>query len=122
MSTLIDKRLKTISHSIASWEWAYFLGIALATWRFGERHRQKVDGDHFRVYKIELGRALLLSLGILVAADIVATVATKPSFTSDGILALLTLVCTFLGWNLVLEIDGHWPWQTVSKTSIPPVK
>lgn len=98
------------------------LGIALATWRFGGRHVQKVDDDNVRAYKIELGRVLLLGLEILVAADIVETVATEPSFTSVGVLALLVLVRTFLSWTLVLEIEGRWPWQPVSETSIPPAK
>lgn len=98
------------------------IGIALATFRYGVRRRQKLDVDNFRAYKIEIGRALLLGLEILVAADIVATVATEPSFTSVGVLALLVLIRTFLSWTLVLEIEGHWPWYTVPETSLPPVK
>ncbi len=98
------------------------IGIALATFRYGVRRRQKLDVDNFRAYKIEIGRALLLGLEILVAADIVATVATEPSFTYVGVLALLVLIRTFLSWTLVLEIEGHWPWYTVSETSLPPVK
>jgi hypothetical protein len=33
------------------------------------------------------------------------------SFISLGLLAGLVLVRTFLGWTLVLEIDGRWLWQ-----------
>jgi uncharacterized membrane protein len=62
-------------------------------------------------YRIRIGRTLLLGLEVLVAADIVKTVALEPTFTSLGVLAGLVLVRTFLSWTLVLEIDGRWPWR-----------
>ena len=48
---------------------------------------------------------------MLVAADIIKTIAIELTFTSLGLLAGLVLVRTFLSWTLVLEIDGRWPWQ-----------
>jgi hypothetical protein len=48
---------------------------------------------------------------VLVAADIVKTIAHELSFVSLGLLAGLVLIRTFLSWTLVLEIDGRWPWQ-----------
>jgi uncharacterized membrane protein len=62
-------------------------------------------------YRIQIGKTLLLGLEILVAADIVRTVAIAPSFESLGVLAMLVLVRTFLSWTLTLEIEGRWPWQ-----------
>lgn len=53
---------------------------------------------------------MLLGLEILVAADIVKTIAIELTFTSLGLLAGLVLVRTFLSWTLVLEIEGRWPW------------
>ncbi len=123
MSVQVSEWIEVISLGISIFGVSILvLGIALATWRFGGRHVQKVDDDNVRAYKIELGCVLLLGLEILVAADIVETVATEPSFTSVGVLALLVLVRTFLSWTLVLEIEGRWPWQPVSETSIPPAK
>ena len=58
-----------------------------------------------------LGRVLLLGLEILVAADIVRTVALEPSFQNVAVLGLLVLVRTFLSWSIVVEIEGRWPWQ-----------
>jgi len=68
-------------------------------------------GDQYREFKIRIGRSLLLGLEVLVAADIVRTVALE--FTMQSILGLgaLVLIRTFLGWALVLEVEGHWPWQ-----------
>src|SRR3954447_5573287 len=62
-------------------------------------------------YRRGIGRALLLGLEILVAADIIRTVAISPSFESVGVLALIVLVRTFLSWSLELELSGRWPWQ-----------
>jgi uncharacterized membrane protein len=62
-------------------------------------------------YKTSIGRSLLLGLEVLVAADIVKTIALDLTFTSLGLLAGLVVVRTFLSWSLFLEIEGHWPWQ-----------
>jgi len=61
--------------------------------------------------KIRIGRWLLLGLEVLVAADIVKTIAIELTFTSLGLLAGLVVVRTFLSWTLTLEIEGRWPWQ-----------
>lgn len=58
-----------------------------------------------------LGRAILLGLELLVAGDIIRTVAVSPSFTSVGVLAIIVLIRTFLSLELELEIEGRWPWQ-----------
>lgn len=65
-------------------------------------------------YKVRLGRALLLGLEVLVAADIIRTVALEPSLQNVVVLALLVVVRTFLSWSLVVEIEGRWPWQPAS--------
>jgi uncharacterized membrane protein len=54
---------------------------------------------------------LLLGLEVLVAADIVKTIAIQLTYASLGLLAGLVLVRTFLSWTLVLEIEGRWPWR-----------
>jgi uncharacterized membrane protein len=68
-------------------------------------------------YKISIGRSLLLGLEVLVAADIVKTIAIELTFASLGLLAGLVLVRTFLSWTLVLEIEGRWPWQRDSTSA-----
>ena len=65
----------------------------------------------YDAYKIRIGRSLLLGLEVLVAADIVKTIAIELTFASLGLLAGLVVVRTFLSWTLVLEIEGRWPWQ-----------
>jgi hypothetical protein len=52
-----------------------------------------------------------LGLEILVAADVIRTVALDPTLQNVLILGLLVLIRTFLGWSLVVEIEERWPWQ-----------
>jgi uncharacterized membrane protein len=73
-------------------------------------HQRMIEA-HYGVYKIRIGRSLLLGLEVLVAADIVKTIALELTFISLGLLAGLVLIRTFLSWTLVLEIEGRWPWQ-----------
>jgi uncharacterized membrane protein len=67
--------------------------------------------DAYVKYKVRLGRALLLGLELLVAADIIRTVALEPTLPNVMILAVLVVVRTFLSWSLVVEMEGHWPWK-----------
>jgi uncharacterized membrane protein len=85
---------------VAGIAWSTYLCIH---WR---KHAEPYDE-----YKIRIGRSLLLGLEVLVAADIVKTIAIELTFTSLGLLAGLVVVRTFLSWTLVLEIEGRWPWQ-----------
>lgn len=68
------------------------------------------SGD-YEAYKIRIGRSLLLGLEVVVAADIVKTIAVEPTLMGLAVLAGLVLIRTFLSWTLVLEIEGRWPWQ-----------
>ncbi|MBV8053985.1 MAG: DUF1622 domain-containing protein [Deltaproteobacteria bacterium] len=62
-------------------------------------------------YKETLDKALLLGLNVLVAADIVRTVALEPAIINLLGLGLLVLVRTFVSWSLMVELEGRWPWQ-----------
>ena len=84
------------------------VGIIWSTYHYLHRLRHVWDYDG---YKIHIGRSLLLGLEVLVAADIVKTIAIALTFASLGLLAGLVLVRTFLSWTLVLEIEGRWPWR-----------
>jgi uncharacterized membrane protein len=83
-------------------------GLGWSTWLF---LRRQMAEQHYEIYKIRIGRSLLLGLEVVVAADIVRTIAASPTLQSLGVLAGLVLIRTFLSWTLVLEIEGRWPWQ-----------
>jgi uncharacterized membrane protein len=74
----------------------------------------------YRVYRQQVGKAILLGLEFLVAGDIIRTVAVDPSFTGVGVLAILVAVRTFLSFTLEVELEGRWPWQSRRAPSRPP--
>ena len=68
-------------------------------------------GDAYRAFRQQLGRSILIGLELLVAADIIRTVAISPTFASVGVLVVIVLVRTFLSWTLEVELSGRFPWQ-----------
>jgi uncharacterized membrane protein len=74
--------------------------------------------ESYEHYRAQLGKSLLLGLQLLVAADVVRTVALQPTLDNVVVLGLLVLVRTFLSWSTVVEIEGRWPWR--SSTQIAP--
>lgn len=88
------------------------VGLVISLVVFGIRwlgHRR--DREEYQHARESIGRSILLGLELLVAGDIIRTVAVSPSFTSVGVLAAVVLIRTFLSFTLELEISGRWPWQ-----------
>jgi uncharacterized membrane protein len=93
-------------------------GILIASTLFAVRGaRSSFSQDVYRGYRQGIGRAILLGLELLVAADIIRTVAVAPTFRSVGVLALIVLVRTFLSFTLEVELGGRWPWQRRTQAS-----
>ena len=67
--------------------------------------------DAVSLFRRRLGRAILTSLELLVAADIFLTVAIDPTLERVLVLAGIVLIRTFLSFSLEVEIEGRWPWQ-----------
>jgi uncharacterized membrane protein len=113
MRALVDHALHGIATAIEVAGVAIIVvGAAFASVLFLRRGFGAASwGDAYRGYRADLGRAILLGLELLVAADIIGTVAVAPSFQSLGVLALIVLIRTFLSFSLEVEIEGHWPWR-----------
>jgi uncharacterized membrane protein len=89
---------------------AILLGSLIAAMRAVGRLRRD-EPNNYRRFRQQLGRSILLGLELLVAADIIRTVAVTPTLTSVAVLAGIVLIRTFLSFSLELEITGRWPWQ-----------
>lgn len=86
--------------------------IAVATVKylaFRVQHRDARGG--YQSYRAQLGSGLLLGLEILVAADVIRTVALEQTLESVAILGVLVMIRIILGWSIVVEIEQRWPWQ-----------
>jgi len=86
-------------------------GFLLATGRYVAQFRQLGPEQDFAQFKIQLGQALILGLEILVVADVIETIITKPTFKSMALLACLVAIRTIVSWTLSLQVEGRWPWQ-----------
>src|SRR5437879_636541 len=82
--------------------------------------RHKDGSQAYRDLRRDLGKAILIGLEFLVAADIIRSIAVDPTFVSIGVLGLIVLIRTFLSWSLEVEINGSWPWQHARSTTDAP--
>jgi uncharacterized membrane protein len=95
-------------------------GLIVATGAFTFAQRQPDKRPlAYRLYRQRIGKAILLGLEFLVAADIIRTVAVAPTFRGVGVLGLVVAVRTFLSFTLDVELEGRWPWQS-RPPSTPP--
>jgi uncharacterized membrane protein len=94
-----------------------FILIGTARWLIAPR--DAITKGYSR-YRVVLGKALLVGLELLVAADIIRTVALEATLTNISTLGLLVIVRTFLGWTLTVEVEGRWPWQAERVDSAEP--
>jgi uncharacterized membrane protein len=88
-----------------------YILAATCRWLMRTLRRRSFTLEHYAGYRAALGRAMLLGLEILIAADVVRTAALDPSLKNISALGALVLVRTFLSWSIILEIEGRWPWQ-----------
>jgi uncharacterized membrane protein len=65
----------------------------------------------YRMIRTYFGQSILLGLEILVAADLIRTVAVDPTMQNVLVLGLIVLIRTFLSFSLEIEIDGMVPWR-----------
>lgn len=94
------------------------VGSSIAVlWQVGSGRRSVSSA--FNLYRSNIGRAILLGLELLVAADIINTVAIEPSLQSVLVLAGIVLIRTFLSFSLEVEIEGRWPWNRHRGESAP---
>ena len=86
------------------------VGTVVAAIRYANRLLKRVP-DAYEDVRAELGKAILLGLEVLVAADIIETLLVDPTLEAVGVLGLLVLVRTALSWALSIEIGGFVPWR-----------
>ena len=82
--------------------------------------RDHAHGGFFKAFRNRLGRAIILGLELLVAADILRTISTEPTLTDVAVLGGIVLIRTFLSFSLDVELEGRWPWQPREVTPEPP--
>jgi uncharacterized membrane protein len=69
------------------------------------------SSDAYNVVRRVFGKSILLGLEVLVAADLIRTIAVEPTLSNLYVLGLLVLIRSFLSWSLDVELEGVWPWN-----------
>jgi uncharacterized membrane protein len=92
--------------------------IATVRYIYGKLFQSKVKG-FYQKYRRSLAKAILMGLEILIAADVIRTVALDRTIQAIIVLGLLVAIRIILSWSLLVEINNHWPWQ--KKTESTPV-
>jgi uncharacterized membrane protein len=82
------------------------VGLGVRAWRRGRDPSQA-----YRVLRQAFGGVILLGLEVLVAADLVRTVAVEATVESVLVLAGIVLIRTVLSFSLETEIEGVAPWR-----------
>ncbi len=88
------------------------IGALLAFVLYLKASRRRDTPTAYSDLRRDLGKAILVGLELLVAADIISSVAINPTFATVGVLGLIVLIRTFLSWSLEVEVNGRWPWQS----------
>lgn len=73
--------------------------------------RTRSGGQAYNLMRQSFGGAILLGLEILVAGDLIRTVAVAPTIDNVVVLGIIVLIRTFLSFSLEIEIDGTVPWK-----------
>lgn len=92
---------------------AMVLGVIIAVvhaWRMVARGSPLAETYH--PFRTTLARSILLGLEFLVAADIIGTVAAKPTIQNLSVLGLIVVIRTVLSFALQIEISGRLPWRS----------
>jgi uncharacterized membrane protein len=92
---------------------AIALALLYAIYTFARSNSNK--SERVRQLRQNLGTGILIGLELLIAADIVRTVAVTPTLQSLAVLGLIVLIRTFLSMTLQVELDGRWPWRRKSQ-------
>ncbi len=89
-----------------------FAGLLWSLWiSLRDYLRHKDGGLAYRVMRQSFGGAILLGLEILVAGDLIRTVAVAPTLDNVLVLGIIVLIRTFLSFSLEIEMDGVPPWR-----------
>ena len=90
---------------------ALILGFVIATVRCVLQISHLGATQAIQGFRRAIGRVVLIGLEILVAATIIKTITLEPTVENLILLAITVIIRTILGWSMVLEISGRWPWQ-----------
>jgi uncharacterized membrane protein len=80
--------------------------LSLRVWQ-----RSGSGSQAYQALRRSIGGVLLLGIEVLVAADLIHTVAVEPTLENVAVLGLIVVIRTVLSFSLEIEIEGIPPWR-----------
>lgn len=104
-TTRVAQSFDMVGAAILVVGFVWSIALAIRTWlAAGGR-------EGYRRLRTTFGRTVLLGLEVLVAADLIRTVAVAPTLQNVLVLAIIVAIRTFLSFSLEVEIEGSLPWR-----------
>jgi uncharacterized membrane protein len=101
--TIIGLELAALAAIAGGFVWSVANSIIVYT-------RDTIE-ERYASFRRGLGRGTLISLELLVAADILRSLVLEPSLQNVAVLGALVAIRTFLSFSIDVELDGCWPWE-----------
>ena len=102
---------------VAVLTFGFFLAVGKSLQAFS---RTRNGPSSYRVLRNYFGWSVLLALEILVAADLIRTIAVQPTLENVGVLGIIILIRTVLSFSLDIEIEGVLPWRRGPRNEVAP--
>lgn len=87
------------------------VGTVIAAVHALQAMRGRATQNAYKLFRQEVGRAILLGLEFLVAGDIIRTIVIAPTLKNVAVLGMIVLTRIVLSIALQVELEGHWPWR-----------
>lgn len=87
--------------------------LSLRVWR-----RSGSGERAYQTLRRSIGGVLLLGIEVLVAADLIQTVAVEPTLENVAVLGLIVVIRTVLSFSLEIEMEGVPPWRRAAVTGV----
>jgi uncharacterized membrane protein len=91
---------------------AIVYGVVFSTIGFlFESLKEKSVVSPYQIFRQNLGRTIIIGLELLIAGDIVRSIAVPPSFQNVGVLAVIVLIRAFLSFQIEKGTEWRIPWK-----------
>jgi Predicted membrane protein len=104
-TTRVAQSFDVVGAAILVVGFVWSITLAIRTWLTAG------GAEGYRRLRTTFGRTVLLGLEVLVAADLIRTVAVAPTLQNVLVLAIIVAIRTFLSFSLEVEIEGSLPWR-----------
>ena len=108
--------VQAMEHIARAFEWigisVIVAGSLVTVWISFAAYRTSGSAAAYEAGRRSFGRALLASLEVFVAADLIRTVSVDLTLEGVGALGLLVVIRTILSFSIDIEISGALPWRS----------